>query len=174
MCVIRQFSSVFALIFCLIACDAVAEDGSYARAADLTKRGGVLAKEGNWAEALDVYKQALDRPVDSNPQVVQALYGAHNCLNRLNRTSELDAFIADVVSVHSNDWRMLSTTAAVLNSAQHYGYMIAGEYQRGQHRGGGKAKNSYLRDRHDALSLKHRARALAREHATPHEYIREC
>ncbi|MDE0838188.1 MAG: MG2 domain-containing protein, partial [Kiritimatiellae bacterium] len=134
----------------------------------------MLANEGNWAEALDVYKQALDQPVDSNPQVVQALHGVHNCLNRLNRISELDTFVATVVSVHSNDWRMLSTTASILNSSQHYGYMIAGEYQRGQHRGGGKAKNSYLRDRHVALSLKHRAHALAREHATPREYIQEC
>ena len=45
--------------------------------------------------------------------------------------------------------------SAALNyfGEEHYGYIIAGEFHRGHHRGGGRYVNSFARDRIRALQL---------------------
>ena len=42
---------------------------------------------------------------------------------------------------------------AISNDAQHFGFIVAGKFHRGQHRGGGRYVGSYERDRSRALQL---------------------
>ncbi|MEK6234833.1 MAG: MG2 domain-containing protein, partial [Planctomycetales bacterium] len=52
---------------------------------------------------------------------------------------------------------------------EHYGYMIAGKFRRGQHRGGGKVVNAVERDRVRALQLMTQAMPLAKQNGSPAE-----
>ena len=73
---------------------------------------------------------------------------------QLGRVDEIDAFREAVVAVHQGNWRLLQAAAeSYLNDAQHFGFIVAGKFQRGQHRGGGRHVGSYERDRSRALQL---------------------
>jgi len=108
---------------------------------------------GNFKDALETYKKlALD--ADNNPfKVGGDLDKAVACLGRLNRLSETDNLRERAVKLHKNNWRLLFHAARGYFNTQHYGYMIAGEFQRGRHRGGGRYVNSFSRDRIRALQL---------------------
>ena len=112
-----------------------------------------LNRDGNYKEAYDIFaKLALDAKTD-RMQVGGDLGMAVNALQRLNRRSEIDAFREKVIKVHAKNWRLLHAAALSYLRATHYGYIISGEYHRGQHRGGGKYVSSYERDRVRALQL---------------------
>ena len=52
------------------------------------------------------------------------------------------------------NWRLLQAAAeSYLNDAQHFGFIVAGKFHRGRHRGGGRYVGSYERDRSRALQL---------------------
>ena len=117
------------------------------------KKAQKLYKDGNFKEAYDAFaKLALDAKTD--PKAVGGdLNMAVSSLQRLNRRSEIDAFREKVIKVHAKNWRLLHTAANSYLQATHYGFIISGEFHRGQHRGGGKRVNSYERDRVRALQL---------------------
>ena len=116
-----------------------------------------LSREGNYKEAYEaVSKLALD-PKDDPKQVGSDLKMGVNCLQRLNRQNEIDAFREKVIEVHSKNWRLLSAAAQSYFDSNHHGYMIAGEFHRGSHRGGGKYANSFERDRIRGLQLMEQA-----------------
>src|SRR5262249_23699518 len=72
----------------------------------------------------------------------------------LGRVDEVDAFREAVVAAHQGNWRLLQAAAAsYLNDPQHDGFIVAGKFQRGQHRGGGRYVASYERDRSRGLQL---------------------
>ena len=59
---------------------------------------------------------------------------------------------------HAEDWQVLAAVARRLNSLDHYGVMTAGEFVRGQQRGGqGRVVNSIDRDRVRSLQLNRQA-----------------
>jgi len=117
------------------------------------KKAQKLYSDGNFKEAYNAFsKLALNAKTD--PKTVGAdLNQAVSSLQRLNRRNEIDAFREKVIKVHAKNWRLLQTAANSYLHATHYGYIISGEYHRGQHRGGGKRVNSYERDRVRALQL---------------------
>ena len=82
---------------------------------------------------------------------------AINALNRLGRVEEVDAFREAVIKVHEKNWRLLATAARTYAYGDHYGFLIAGEFKRGGHRGGGQIMNSLQRDRARALQLMQQA-----------------
>ena len=86
---------------------------------------------------------------------------AWQCLRQLNRLHELDTFREAVIQAHSGNWRLLRDTARSYSQNIHWGYRVAGEFQRGSHRGGGKYVNAIARDRVRALQLMHQAMKLA-------------
>ncbi|MFH1731054.1 MAG: alpha-2-macroglobulin, partial [Planctomycetota bacterium] len=110
-------------------------------------------KDGNWREAYEAYgKLALDPK--SDPKLVGSdLTQATTCLERLNRMNEIDAFREAVIKVHAKNWRLLYAAAQNYINIQHWGFMVAGEFHRGQHRGGGEYVNAHERDRVRALQL---------------------
>jgi uncharacterized protein YfaS (alpha-2-macroglobulin family) len=86
---------------------------------------------------------------------------AWQCLRQLGRLDELDHLRKEVMERHGDNWRLLRDVARSYSQNTHWGYMVAGVFCRGDHRGGGKYVNAIQRDRVHALQLMHRAMNLA-------------
>lgn len=111
-----------------------------------------LMQEGNWNEAYERFSRLALDPKDD--QAAADLRNAVNCLQQLGRISEFDAFIENVITAHPENWSLLKQAAHEYMQVDKYGFIIAGEFQRGHHRGGtGKRVYAYERDRVRALQL---------------------
>src|SRR5262249_32916741 len=84
-------------------------------------------------------------------------------LQKLGRGDETDEFREAVIRVHPKNWRLLSAAAKSYLGDQNIGFMIAGKFERGGHRGGGAMVNSVQRDRTRALQLLQQALACAKD-----------
>jgi alpha-2-macroglobulin len=117
--------------------------------------------DGNFQSAYAGFqKLVLDSQTDSM-QVGNDLHQAINCLIRLGRASEFDELIASALNVHADNWRFLRSASQSYRSIDHAGFIVAGEFQRGNHRGGGKYANAFERDRVRSLQLLDQARKVA-------------
>jgi alpha-2-macroglobulin len=129
----------------------------------MRKRAGKHMTDGNWKDAYNLFsKLSLDIASDAR-LVTQDFSNALHCLGRLNRINEVDEFREKVVALHKDNWRMLRAVATSYNNIQHYGYMVAGKYHRGHHRGGGRYVNSWERDRIRSLQLMNQAIAKTQD-----------
>ncbi len=127
-----------------------------------------LHRDGNYKEAYDGLRRfVLDENAPSK-ELPQALQTAIACLQQLNRSSEIDEFRELAVDAHKQDWRLLAAVAQSYVNVEHYGYMIAGKFERGQHRGGGKFVNAAARDRVRAMQLYLRAMKVAESEDNKH------
>ena len=129
--------------------------------AQIRARSQKLMNDGNFKEAYDGFRRlCLDPKTD--PLVVGAdLNNAVQCLNNLGRIKEFDELVESTIAAHKQNWRLLHAAANQYISTQHQGFLIAGEYERGPHRGGGNVVNSVERDRVRALQLMQQAIPLA-------------
>jgi uncharacterized protein YfaS (alpha-2-macroglobulin family) len=130
---------------------------------ELRARVQQLMREGNFKEAYDRLRRLCLDPNAGAGQVSQDLTQAVQCLNRLGRIQEFDELVESTVKAHPNNWRLLQTAAHQYQSTQHQGFRIAGQYERGHHRGGGEMINSVERDRVRALQLMLQAMPLAQK-----------
>ena len=117
------------------------------------ERAGKLFTQGNFKDAYEIYRAlALDATTD--PALVgHDLDQGVKCLVQLGRVDEADAFREAVIVVHKTNWRLLEAAAESYLNDKHIGFIIAGKFQRGPHRGGGKYVGSDERDRSRALQL---------------------
>ena len=129
----------------------------------MSKKACKLKSEGNFKEAFELFRElALEK--QQEPDLVGGDFlAALQCLRSLNRISEIDAFREAVIKKHANNWQLLQSAAQSFLSGQHFGFMIAGEFKRGSHRGGGEYTTSNQRDRIRALQLYFQAMPLAME-----------
>ena len=119
--------------------------------------------DGNYKDALLLF-QRLCLEVENDPKLVGAdLTQAWQSLQQLDRLSELDEFREQVIARHAGNWRLLLAAAQTYSHNNHWGFMLAGEFERGSHRGGGQSVNAIKRDRTRALQLMQQARGLAEE-----------
>lgn len=112
-----------------------------------------LKQDGNFNDA---YQGLRERVLDAKTdpvEVAQDLQVAVQCLQNLGRINELDEFVEQAVKVHEKNWRVLAAAAEIYQNTDHHGFIIAGKFERGQHRGGGRWVNSMDRDRVRALQL---------------------
>ena len=108
---------------------------------------------GNHKDAYNLFASYLFKP-DVNPRLAAADSAqALHALASLNRDSETDVFRERLVSAHPTSWQVLKAVAESYQHANHYGFLIAGEFERGHHRGGGEQAHSSERDRVRALQL---------------------
>jgi uncharacterized protein YfaS (alpha-2-macroglobulin family) len=112
-----------------------------------------LLNDGNWKEAYEQFSRlALDG--NDDPKLVgQDLTQAIQCLQNLGRPDEIDKFREDVIKTHAKNWRLLQSAALTFLHGEHYGFQVAGEFNRGNHRGGGKMVSSMERDRVRSMQL---------------------
>jgi uncharacterized protein YfaS (alpha-2-macroglobulin family) len=112
-----------------------------------------LYSDGNYAEAYDGIRR-LVLSKDADPVAVSGMIAmAVHCLEQVNRLDEADAFREEAVAAHPDDWQLLAQVAQSYVNTTNYGFMIAGEFHRGSHRGGGRVMNAAARDRVRALQL---------------------
>ena len=112
-----------------------------------------LYKEGNFQEALEQAQQFLRSDNQSSKQIVDVYKLALHSYQQLNRVEEIDAFREEVAEKHNKKPLVLAAVAVSWLDGHHHGYQIAGEFRRGNHRGGGKVMNATARDRVRALQL---------------------
>jgi uncharacterized protein YfaS (alpha-2-macroglobulin family) len=122
-------------------------------------------KQGNYKDAYDgLRKLLLDREAVPRGEDLQA---AVLCLQRLNRTSEIDELLESAVQTHQDRpdrWWFLADVAWQYRQIPHQGAIVAGKFYRGPHRGGdGRVVNTLDRDRVRALQLLVQALPAARK-----------
>jgi thioredoxin-like negative regulator of GroEL len=106
------------------------------------KQAQNLHKNGNYKDALEIYKKILTDKTASDKDCADALASAADCLTALNMVAEIDDLFESAVASHTNNYQLLSTAADRYIKTQHRGYIIAGKFQRGYHRGRAKRANS--------------------------------
>jgi alpha-2-macroglobulin len=140
---------------------------------DMRTRAAKLFSDGNNAEALVIYRGLSLDPKNTDKDLPNDVSQAVMCQVVLRQASEIDDFLEEVVTTHSENWRVLFQSASLLRGAltDPSGFLIAGKFERGPHRGGGQRADSTDRDRVRALQLLLNALPLleADQTATPRE-----
>ncbi len=116
-------------------------------------------QKGNFKDAYDNFRKLALNPKDGPLEVSDDLQRGMTCLQRLGRDAEGDAFVEDVVKVHSQNWRLLQMAAQQFSNRNHFGFIVNGKFERGwRSQQTGRQVNSLARDRTRALQLLHEAR----------------
>ncbi|WP_437201352.1 alpha-2-macroglobulin family protein [Planctomicrobium sp. SH664] len=110
-----------------------------------------LEKAGNFKEAYDLYEKLLLDPAATGQVVADDLLAASRCLQNLQRTGEIDPLLGKVVELHAANPIVLWRAAKILADGTHYGYLTAGQFTRGDARGGGMFVDVSERDRVQSL-----------------------
>ena len=112
-----------------------------------------LLQDSNFKEAFEAYRTFLFRP-DLEPKCAAGDFEqALSCLARVNRQQDTDALREEMAAAHPDQWRALAAVARSYRDAEHNGFLVAGKFERGGHRGGGEYANAAERDRVRALQL---------------------
>jgi uncharacterized protein YfaS (alpha-2-macroglobulin family) len=133
---------------------------------DQRREGAIKAMEaGNFKNAYEDFRKLALDPKDDTLKVGIDLVKGLQCLQRLGRQSEMDEFREGVISVHAKNWRLLAEAAKTYNQSnfEHFGFIVAGKFERGNHRGGGRFVSSFDRDRIRALQLMDQALPLTKK-----------
>jgi uncharacterized protein YfaS (alpha-2-macroglobulin family) len=119
-------------------------------------------KAGNFKDAYEGFRKLALDPNDDHKQVGQDLEMAIQCLQNLGRSDEIDDFREGVIAVHKQNWRLLEAAAQSLVNNEHFGFIVAGKFYRGNKRGGGRYVATMQRDRVRALQLMQQGLALTK------------
>ncbi len=160
------------LIFALLGAFAVVSDKSAGGAEakplqlnDLLK----LHADGNHKDAYEGLRTFVLNKSTSPGDAARGYDAAIECLEQLNRVEEIDKFRAEAALAHKNEWQVLAAVAKSFIAVPHYGYMIGGNFHRGQQRGGGKVVQATERDRVRAIEFYRKAMTLADSAKDKHE-----
>jgi uncharacterized protein YfaS (alpha-2-macroglobulin family) len=124
-----------------------------------------VQNEGNYKEALEQYRKLVLDAQAPPGKIALHLPRVMDCLRSLNQLNQFDSLTEEIVTIHSDQWQVLKAVANLYFSVEHYGYLISGEFQRGDHRGGGKVINAMQRDRIRGLQLMRQAMPLVIKNA---------
>ncbi|MBL8796167.1 MAG: alpha-2-macroglobulin [Planctomycetia bacterium] len=114
-------------------------------------------QDGNYKDAYEGLRQLALDPKSDPAQVSNDLNTGIQCLHQLGRIDEVDEFREAVIKAHGQNWRLLEAAAQSYVSTPHHGHIVAGEFYRGNKRGGGKYVGTMQRDRVRALQLMQQA-----------------
>ena len=104
---------------------------------DLRDRAHKENDEDNYQDAYGLFQKFVFEPDIHTASAVHDFTIMVQCLVQLNRDSETDALRESFFAAHTGNWRLLQAVADSYRGANHHGSIIAGEYERGHHRGGG-------------------------------------
>jgi len=133
---------------------------------DLRDKATKLFKEGQFKEALAVFESLALNEENQGEELPKDVSMTVNSMRRLQQESKIDQFLADIVETHSENWRAYWSAAQELSNSSHHGYLVAGEFSRGNHRGGGQYVSTVEWDRVQALQWLFRAEKLKPESTT--------
>ncbi len=120
---------------------------------DERKLAQTYQKQGNYRDAWKLYQKLATRQSNNGQGVAIDFNAGIQCLQRLNRVGEIDAFRESVLKVHANKPRVLWKVAESFIRGPHYGYIIDQKFHRGNQRGGGLYTYTRQQDRLRALQL---------------------
>jgi uncharacterized protein YfaS (alpha-2-macroglobulin family) len=118
---------------------------------------------GNFKDAYEGFRKLALDSKDDPLQVGKDLDMGVAALGRLGRIDEADAFREAVVAAHAKNWRLLETAARSYENTQHFGFIVAGKFNRGNKRGGARYVATMQRDRVRALQLFQQAMEFAKD-----------
>lgn len=127
-------------------------------------RAEKLAKDSNGKEAVEVYRQFLFKPDIDPRQVPVDFEQALRSLQQAELWGEWDDLCEKTVAAHPENWRALLAVARAYGGdfgRQPWGVIVAGKFERGPHRGGGRHASCAERDRVRALQLFQQGMPLA-------------
>ncbi|MBL0249535.1 MAG: alpha-2-macroglobulin [Elusimicrobia bacterium] len=102
---------------------------AHAVAVDRAGAEAALAR-GDYAQALTDFSALVLRPaVDEN--VGQDFKNVLQCLERLNRSGDIDSFRDKAIGAHPGNWRLAVAAADSLRETPSFGHMIDGQFHRG-------------------------------------------
>src|SRR5687767_3972905 len=151
----KRFINKTIVIGLLVASLAIllASHGPSAEPSAASKSARQLFEAGNFMDAYQKYRQQTLDPKSAPQQVGSDLQMALDCLRRLGRHDEIDEFREKAIAAHPANWRLLGAAANSFDPAEGQGFIVAGEFFRGQRRGGGQYVGSQERDRVRSLQL---------------------
>lgn len=118
-------------------------------------------QEGNFLDAWQQFRALALHPEADRLLVGADVAAAVQAAQQLGTVDDIDEFLEEVVQTHAGNWRLLKAVAETYLNLDHNGFEIAGKFQRGGHRGGGKWLNSQQRDRVRGLQLMQQGLPLA-------------
>jgi len=119
-------------------------------------------EENNFNDAVKLYRELALDAANTDKSLPEDLGFAIVCLNNLGLVHEADELIEGSVKAHEADFRLLAKAANVYSGEiENGGFVIAGQFERGGHRGGGQWASVAARDRVRSLQLLLAAIALA-------------
>jgi uncharacterized protein YfaS (alpha-2-macroglobulin family) len=134
---------------------------------DARKQAGKLMSDGNYKEAYEKFRALCLDPASTG--AAHDFNCAISCLGSLNRQRDMDDLREAAVKAHGGNWQLLRAVAESYNSYSAQGFVIAGKFERGEHRGGGEVANVFDRDRVRSLQLMRQAMATIPKDASRHE-----
>lgn len=112
-----------------------------------------LFKEGNFKDALAKFRELLADPKNDSPALSEDYRMAAQSMQRLALEKDLDDLREKVIADHPQHWRVMQAIANDYANGTHYGFIIAGKFERGNRRGGGEWANATARDYVRALQI---------------------
>ncbi len=127
--------------------------------ADIRQQAVKEYQAGNYRDAYEALQKVIASSESQGEPLLSDLEMAITCLQQLQRNAEQDTLLAKAIEAHSGDWRLLWKAAEQLQQMPHYGFMVAGEFRRGNARGGGAYVDVSARDRVQSLMWMNQAQA---------------
>ncbi len=124
-------------------------------------------RDGNFQDAYELFENFIFEPDAHTDLTAHDFSTAVQCLVQLNRDAVTDALRERFSAAHADNWRLRQAVADSYRRANHHGHIVAGEFERGYHRGGGEYANSFERDRIRSLQLMEHAATLVEQQASP-------
>ena len=124
-----------------------------------------LMAQNNFQQAVQLYRELLKKD-SGNEQSAEDLQKAVQCLINLGLVHEADTLVEDAVSTHAANFHVLLAAANAYSMLEDGGFVIAGKFERGGHRGGGQWASVELRDRIRSLQLLLQALKVAESQPT--------
>ncbi|MCK4981611.1 MAG: hypothetical protein KAS17_01745, partial [Victivallaceae bacterium] len=115
----------------------------------LEKKADTEYKNKNWKDAFLLYEKIILEYRVNPTTYSNAVY----CLKKARLEKEFDRLFAAVAKKYGKNPAMAITLAQSKRRVSDFGYIIAGKFERGYHRGGGQRVSSLERDRVEALRL---------------------
>ncbi len=126
-------------------------------------------KEGNFRDALEKYLKLARVEQAAGTTLADDFQLVYQCLAQLQRIHEFDAILEEVVALHPQEFHLIRTAGNTLLNTEHWGFTVAGKFERGSQRGGGEWTFAAVRDRVRSIQLLVQAMKLIPEGLDPLE-----
>ncbi|WP_437188402.1 alpha-2-macroglobulin family protein [Planctomicrobium sp. SH668] len=118
---------------------------------ELRKEADAARKAGNYKDALEKYRKLIMSENASGDQFSTDLSALVECLGMLQQWQEVDGLLKTMLEKHPENWEAYRNAANTISSVPHFGFIVAGEFTRGNQRGGGAYIDVSERDRSQSL-----------------------